>query len=1150
MRHRSSSRTVVRAARWTAPAAAAALLVIALNASASASGGAAPAVVVGGVPAQAHAASLGPVAPSRRLALTVVLKPRDPAGLATFAAAVTNPSSPSYRHFLSVGEFAARFGAGGTSVRMLRESLHRDGLQTGALARNGLSIAVSGTAQAASRAFGVTLRRYRERSGREVFANTGAPRVPAALGGVVADVLGLDDTQAAAPEGLSEIAKPSAPSATVSRARAAVGDAGVAAAKARVAAGSHAAPTATAHSAASPFPGGGGPVPCHAAASFVASKPGTVNTIDQIGDAYRFGGLYADGDFGQGVTVALLELEPYPTESSDLAGFASCFGINSGSVTDIDVDGGSPPAPSPLYFSTAETAVDLQNLIGLAPDVTVFVYYGPNDAQGQYDSLETIVDAGPQQHAQVINNSWGLCEQNISTTTLNAEESLLEEAAAQGQAFFSSSGDRGAEGCAPQWNNNLTTQAAPAADLAVDDPASQPYATGVGGTDLNALGPPPSESAWEQLYWGASGGGISTVWQMPYWQLYSGVPGVLNSYSSSTPCQAITGQTSGYCREVPDVSADGSTQTGYATYYQGAWAGFGGTSTSAPDWTALAALTDSAVMGEDGADVPDCTTQTPGSPLGFLNPLLYEVDAGDGHADAFNDVTSGENSGYFDVDGVPYGPYPVTPGYDMVTGLGTPIATDGSSPGLVAQLCEAADTPPGGVATVSALSAPEASTGATITIDGSGFTPFAAVWFGSVRADQVSYDSPTELTATVPPGSGSVPLTVIKLSGVSEPDPGAVFTYAPTETINSPATGATYTQGQSLIASYSCASSTAGSPSCAGPVSNGSTVDTSSVGTQQFTVSATDANGVTTTTTSTYTVVAPPAIVISGVSAGGTYAQGQVLSVQVTCTTSPPIRIAACTAPATINTSAPGSYSFSVVATDSNGVSTTEVVTYRVVAAPKATIDAPADGAYYLLHQSLTASFACAAVTPAHIVSCTAPVADGGAVNTSTLGAHRFAVTATDSSGVGTTAVSTYTVVALRARITDLRQAASRWIEAAPRGAGAKTPVGTRFTFMLDQPAHVTLSFARSLLGRVKGQGCVSPALAGPRAQQCTRSVRAGTLVVAGEPGSNTVAFGGHTSTERLPAGTYTVVVQATGVSGRPSAVAALLFTIAPAKSR
>jgi hypothetical protein len=465
-------------------------------------------------------------------------------------------------------------------------------------------------------------------------------------------------------------------------------------------------------------------------------------------------------------------------------------------------------------------------------------------------------------------------------------------------------------------------------------------------------------------------------------------------------------------------------------------------------------------------------------------------------------------------------------------------------------LCEAADTPPGSAAVVSGLSAPEAAAGSTITVDGSGFTPFAAVWFGSVAASQVSYDSPTQLTVTVPPGSGSVPVTVYKLSGVSGANVDAVFTYAPTETINSPASGATYTRGQSLVASYSCASSTAGAPSCSGPVPNGGTIDTSSIGPAQFTVSATDANGVTTTTTSSYTIVAPPAIAVSGISAGGTYAQGQALSAEVICTTSPPITIASCTAPSTINTSAPGTYSFDVVATDSNGVSTTEVISYRVVTAPTATIRTPANGAYYLLRQSLSAAFSCAAVAPAQIVSCAAPVANGAPVDTSTLGVHRFGLTATDSSGVSTTATATYTVVALRARITDLRQAASRWIEAALRGSTAKTPVGTSFTFTLDQPAHVTLSFARSVLGRVKGGRCVSPALTGAHARRCTLSLRAGTLTAAGDPGANTVAFGGRTSAGRLAAGTYTVVVQARGLSGRPSAVSALLFTIAPAKGR
>lgn len=1087
--------------------------------------GASPRVAVGTRPVSEPDATIGALAPGTHLHLTVVLRPHDAAALAARAAAVSSPSSPLYRRFLDVDQFAARFGASATDVKRLRATLRREGLHPGSLARDHLSLTLTGSAAAVSRTFEVTLRRYRERSGRVVFANDRAPSVPRALGGIVVSVLGLSDTQAAVPEGLREIT--SGPTAS-------------AAAKALVAGSParRAAPRQQAHAAS--FAGPGAPQPCAAAASFAASKAGSVNTISQIGNAYRFGGLYADGDYGQGVTVALLELEPYSSEASDVAAFEACYGI-SASVTDVAVDGGSP-----LTISTAESAVDIQNLLGLAPDVKVVVYYGPNSGDGQYDTLASIVDAAPSQHAQVISNSWGLCEQNSTASTLEAESSLLEEATIQGQTFLSSSGDRGAEGCAPQWNNNLTTQtvptgSAPASDLAVDDPASQPYATAVGGTTLNAVGPPPSEAAWEQLYWGASGGGISTFWQMPSYQVYSGAPGVLSSYSSNAPCAAPAGD---YCREVPDVSADGSTQSGYATYYQGQWAGFGGTSTSAPDWAALVALTDSAAMGD--SDVAPCTpTQGNAAPLGFLNPLLYQVAAGDHHTHAFNDVTAGgNNSGYFTAAGAPYGDYPVTVGYDMVTGLGTPIATDGSSPGLVSQLCTAAVTSTGSPAIVSALSSGEGAPGSTVTITGSGFTPFAAVWFGSFPATQVTDDSATQITATVPPGGGAdLDVTVIKLSGVSQTNVDDRFTYAPSETISTPASGATYTQGQSLTASYSCTASTPGTPSCAGTVADGSPVDTSTVGPHQFSVSATDANAVTTTATSTYTVVAPPAIAISGVNDGATYSQGQAISAQVTCTTSAPITIASCSAPSKIDTAAPGTYTYQAVATDSNGVRSTRTVTYEVVAPPQVTITAPANGAYLLLGEHVIASYNCKPVAPATIVSCTGPLPTGSRVSTTKLGSHHFAVTATDSAGATATTTSTYTVVATHAKITALRQTATTWTETAQ--GGRHLPVGTTFTFALDQPARVRFTFSRSESGRVKGQRCVPASQAGAHAAHCTFSAHAGTLTVTAAPGANSITFAGRTTAGTLVPGTYTVVVQATGLSGRPSTTVEALFTIA-----
>jgi hypothetical protein len=1017
---------VLRDFRRAALAASLALIGLAVSAGASD----APSSVVVGArpPALADAAAIGAVAPRTRLALTVVLKSRDPAGLAALVSAVTTPGSTSYHHYLTVGEFAARFGADPAGVATLRSTLRAEGLQPGTLAANGLSIPVSATVSQASRAFDVDLRSYRTHSGVRLYANTAAPRMPAVLGKVVQNVLGLDNVPQAQPQGLVRpLLKPAPRRAGKPRARAAADQS---------------------------FPNGAGPAPCQGASGFEALHS-NVYTIDQIGKAYGMDDLYADGDFGQGVTVALLELDSYASsadEATDLATFQQCYGTNAQITIEPLVDGGGSK------ISTAESAVDLQDLIGLAPEANVDLYQGPDTLMGRYDTLARIVAAD---NAQVISDSWGECEQE-DISAAQSEKTLLEEAAAQGESFIASTGDRGAESCASEWNNNLNNiaqQGDPNAPLlAVDDPASQPLATAVGGTNLNAIGPPPSETSWNRIYWGASGGGISTLWAMPSYQIDAGVPGVLNSYSSGAPC----GQTSRYCREVPDVAANGSTETGYVTYFQGAWTAFGGTSSSAPVWAAVAALADSPLAGDSA--VSGCTA---GPPLGFLNPLLYEIAAGDEHADAFNDVTVGDNSGYFNGT-VPYGAYPATPGYDMVTGLGTPIADNGSSTGLVPQLCAASATPIGAQPVVTGLQGGEARPGSTVTVDGSGFTPYTAVWFGGEVASSVTDLSSTQLVATVPAGSGSVDVRVTGLAGASPPNPGDVFAYAPTEAIGSPQSGATYTEGERVIASYACAASVSGANGCTAPVANGAAINTSTVGVHQFAVTSTDANGFATTTIATYSVIAPPTIAIGAPAAGGVYARGQ----------------------------------------------------------------------------SLTAAFSCAASAPATLASCTGPDAAGTSIATTAPGPHSFTVIATDSNGVSSALTASYTIVAVRPTISGLNETAARWLERKARRS--RLPLGTTFSFSLDQAAQVELSFARLTGGRKAGGRCVSPALAAPRAQRCTRSLSAGTLTIRAQAGGNALAFGGKTSLGRLPAGTYAVELSATGLTGHPSAPVSLRFTIVP----
>jgi DNA-binding beta-propeller fold protein YncE len=185
--------------------------------------------------------------------------------------------------------------------------------------------------------------------------------------------------------------------------------------------------------------------------------------------------------------------------------------------------------------------------------------------------------------------------------------------------------------------------------LAVDDPSAQPYVTSVGGTDLTALGPKPTESVWNQDFntgcgceEGAGTGGISSTWTMPSWQV---APGVVNSYSSRTPCAA----TSGHCREMPDVSADPTH--GYVIFQAGRWTSTGGTSAATPLWAAMTGVMAGSVRN------------------GLLNPTLYRI--ANLELAGYDDVTTGTN----DYTGTHNGAYPATKGYDQGSGLGTPVAT-------------------------------------------------------------------------------------------------------------------------------------------------------------------------------------------------------------------------------------------------------------------------------------------------------------------------------------------------------------------------------------------------------------------------------------------------------------------------------------------
>src|ERR1019366_710847 len=124
-------------------------------------------------------------------------------------------------------------------------------------------------------------------------------------------------------------------------------------------------------------------------------------------------------------------------------------------------------------------------------------YEGPNTNSGAYDTYSQIVTDNT---AQVVSTSWGLCESQAGSTAASAENTLFQEAATQGQSIFAAAGDNGTADC-------TDTNGNPIAQPAVDDPASQPYVTGVGGTSLTSVGPPPTETVWNDGMGSGAGGG-------------------------------------------------------------------------------------------------------------------------------------------------------------------------------------------------------------------------------------------------------------------------------------------------------------------------------------------------------------------------------------------------------------------------------------------------------------------------------------------------------------------------------------------------------------------------------------------------------------------------------------------------------------------
>ena len=522
-----------------------------------------------------------------------------PGALQNFIRSLSDTASRNYHHYLSTAQFAHAFGATAGEVTAVTKYFTGFNLRVGTLSKGHTLLPVSGATTNIARAFHSSLATVRRRDGSLSAQFVSNATLPVSL---ARDVVAVD--------GLTTVVPPHALS-RFHRARALVN-----------------APTTCAGASAG--------------ASATSTTPNNLGgyTLAQQGQLYGLSVPWSQGFTGVGQTIGVYELGAY--SPSNVATYTSCYGL-SPSITNIAVDGGVSGA-----FSD-EATLDVEEAAGLAPGAAIEVYTAPDTNTGPLDAYQRMADDNT---ASIITTSWGTCETD-PTGSATGEQAIFEQMAAQGQTVIAAAGDSGSSDCKPV--SNLSA-------VAVDDPASQPYVTGVGGLSVTSINP-LTQSVWNDGVnsgGGASGGGVSQLWSRPWWQK---APGIASTTSM---------------RLVPDLSVMGDPSTGFIDYFgtNGSWSSIGGTSIGSPLVSAIVAV----------------AAQTCGqSRLGFLNPALYQMAS-----TGFIDVTTGSN----DLFGV--GQYSAAPGYDEASGLGSPNPSTFAA-GLCAQKFNALTSSFGGPSTATAL---------------------------------------------------------------------------------------------------------------------------------------------------------------------------------------------------------------------------------------------------------------------------------------------------------------------------------------------------------------------------------------------------------------------------------------------------------------
>ena len=353
---------------------------------------------------------------------------------------------------------------------------------------------------------------------------------------------------------------------------------------------------------------------------------------------------------GNGVTMGILGWGVLDGVVPDLRSFEAEWGlpgvpVNSkyyGDTSTADTNDGA----------TGEWELDTQASTGMAPNVsseTLYFAHHNTDA----DILASIAGWVNDKHGpRQASASYGECE-NVGNANAVLTDGIqvpgdlvLEQAVVEGRTLFASTGDTGSS-CpiAPVNTNGLATQGYPGLEW----PSVSPWAVAVGGTVLNSDGNTPAKRAAEYA-WAYTGGGNSS--SEPAGSYQAGVAPTNCTFDPNGNPYGPGVAAGPICRSTPDVAAiSGDVATGNGlliTNDSGSDQQGAGTSLSSPLWLGMWARIQAAA---------------PGKGLGFANYSFYKLAKATPGRD-FYDITIGDNQ-----------PYPAKPGYDNVSGWGTPAVS-------------------------------------------------------------------------------------------------------------------------------------------------------------------------------------------------------------------------------------------------------------------------------------------------------------------------------------------------------------------------------------------------------------------------------------------------------------------------------------------